>query len=188
MTIEGLNGKTYDVTGAGQGVFNTVGAAAGIASLLGINANSLVGGNGVWGVNNNGNCRHSCSENEYVNRYDANLMQKMAEKDMEISILKASQDTDKKLVDVYTALNIKDNQMRDRIELLEKEMSAKLAAERESRLIAEKDQAVFNQSAVGNFATVNTQIAAMNSVLSSISTSVVPQNKVCQTGCCGCAA
>lgn len=35
MTIKGMDGQSYNVTGQGQGNFNTVGAAAGIASFLG---------------------------------------------------------------------------------------------------------------------------------------------------------
>lgn len=33
MTIKGMDGQSYNVTGQGQGNFNTVGAAAGIASF-----------------------------------------------------------------------------------------------------------------------------------------------------------
>lgn len=43
MTFKSADGKDYHVTGQAQGNFNTVGAAAGIASLLGIDLGSLLG-------------------------------------------------------------------------------------------------------------------------------------------------
>lgn len=43
MQIKGMDGQHYNVTGQGQGNFNTVGAAAGIASLLGIDLGSILG-------------------------------------------------------------------------------------------------------------------------------------------------
>lgn len=38
MTIKGSDGQSYNVTPAGQGTFNSVGAGAGILSFLGLNA------------------------------------------------------------------------------------------------------------------------------------------------------
>jgi len=43
MQIKGSDGQCYHVTGQNQGNFNTVGAAAGIASLLGIDLGSILG-------------------------------------------------------------------------------------------------------------------------------------------------
>ena len=44
MIVKGMNGESHNVTSQGQGNFNTVGAAAGIASLLGIDLGTLLGG------------------------------------------------------------------------------------------------------------------------------------------------
>lgn len=41
MKIKGASGEEYHVTGQGQGNYNTVGASAGIASFLGLNAGSF---------------------------------------------------------------------------------------------------------------------------------------------------
>lgn len=41
MRIKGMSGEEYNVTGQGQGNYNTVGASAGIASFLGLNAGNL---------------------------------------------------------------------------------------------------------------------------------------------------
>lgn len=43
MQVKGFDGQHYNVTGQSQGNFNTVGAAAGIASLLGIDLGSILG-------------------------------------------------------------------------------------------------------------------------------------------------
>lgn len=43
MRIKGMSGEEYNVTGQGQGNYNTVGASAGIASFLGLNAGNLLG-------------------------------------------------------------------------------------------------------------------------------------------------
>lgn len=43
MQVKGMDGQHYSLTGQAQGNFNTVGAAAGIASLLGIDLGSILG-------------------------------------------------------------------------------------------------------------------------------------------------
>lgn len=178
MTITGHDGKQYDVTGSGQGIYNTIGASAGLLSLLGgNNGNGILGG--LFGGRNNG-----CSEDQPVTRYDAAQQIALAAKDAEIANLKADQSTDKKLVEVYTALASQDNRQRDRIEALDKELSAKITSERESRLISEKEQAVFNQTMIGTTSTMASQIKQLNTIVDEITTNVVPANKVCQTGCC----
>ena len=44
MRIKGMSGEEYNVTGQGQGNYNTVRASAGIASFLGLNAGNILGG------------------------------------------------------------------------------------------------------------------------------------------------
>ena len=179
MTIKGNNGETYDVTGSGQGIYNTIGASAGILSLLG-GAN----GNVLGGLFGGGNNYHQCSENTPVTRYEAQQMDVIAAKDAEIARLQADQATDKKLVEVFNAINSKANDNRDRIDILAKELGEKISDERESRLLAEKEQAVFNQSMIGTTSTITAQVQQLNSIVGQITTNVVPSRKVCDTGCC----
>lgn len=181
MTIKGLNGEQYEVTGNGQGNLNSVLGALGTASFLGLNANNMGGGLG-WGTGMGRN--YQCSENQPITRYDAQQMIALASKDSEIALLKADQNTDKKLVEVYSQLAKKDNEFRDRIDTMKDIFTERLAAEREARLLAEKEQAVFNQSVTGATATIKSQIAQMQNILGEITTNVVPQRKVCDTGCC----
>lgn len=183
MTIKGMNGESYNVTGNGQGNLNSVLGALGTASFLGLGANNW--GGGILGGNGNGSGQ--CSENQPVTRYDAQQMIALAAKDSEIALLKADQNTDKKLVEVYAQLNKKDNEFRDRMDAMKEMFTERLAAEREARLMSEKEQAVFNQSVNGATATIKQQILQMQGILGDITTSVVPQRKVCETGCgCGC--
>lgn len=180
MTVKGNNGESYDVTGSGQGLYNTI---AGSIGALG----AISGGNGILGGLFGGNNRTTCSENEPITRYDAQQMINLAAKDAEIANLKADTATDKKMLEVYAQLNKVDNQTRDRIDAMAKELLDKITVERETRLIAEKEQAVFNQSMIGSTSTMSQQIKQLNDIVSGITTSVVPSRKVCDTGC-GCNA
>ena len=105
MTIKGMDGQSYNVTGQGQGNFNTVGAAAGIASFLGINGGNILGRNG-WGWNAEG----VCSDNMPVSRYELNMVEQLNAKDSEIALLKADKYTDQKIVEAYKDLSNKDAQ------------------------------------------------------------------------------
>lgn len=192
-----MNGESHEVTSSSHGNLNSVLGALGTASFLGLGANNLGRGFG-WGCNYGGNYGgegnyagqygyrdYQCSENQPVTRYDAQQMIALAAKDAEIANLRADKETDKKLVEVYAQLAKQDNQFRDRLDVMKEQFTERLTAEREARLIAEKEQAVFNQSATSGFATIKSQIAQMQNILGEITTNVVPQRKVCDTGC-GC--
>lgn len=182
MTITDSKGETHDVVGSGWGTYNTVGASAGLLALLG-GANGGVLGNLFGGNNNRG---YACSDDDPITRYDANMQHQIAAKDSEIALLKADQATDKKLVDVYAALKVSENNLRDRVDILDKELSAKITAEREARLVAEGQQQVFNQQLIGTTSTMANQISQLQTTLGDITTNVVPSNKICSTGCCCC--
>ena len=104
MRIKGSDGHEYNVTGQGQGNFNTVGAAGGVGWI----AEKLFGGN-FFGGNN---CA-PCSENMPVNRYELSMMQALASKDARIGLLESNIYTDQKIADVYERLNIKINANKD---------------------------------------------------------------------------
>lgn len=105
MKIKGSDGHEYNVTGQGQGNFNTVGAAGGVGWI----AEKLFGGN-FFGGNNN--CT-PCSENMLVNRYEMSMQQELAAKDAKIGLLESNIYTDQKIADVYERLNTKINTMKD---------------------------------------------------------------------------
>lgn len=165
MRIKGMSGEEYNVTGQGQGNYNAVGASAGIASFLGLNAGNILGGCG--------NARNGgyvgpveviTSEGKPVSRYEAGMMDKLAAKDSEIALLKSNTYTDQKLADVYDRLLTIINRDKE--------------AQGEINL----NQAVYNGTNTATLGCMKQQIAE----LAALSELVVPQRKVCDTGCCGC--
>lgn len=164
MTIKGMNGENYNVTGQGQGNYNTVGASAGIASFLGLNAGNILGG-GCYNRNMAaGPVEVITSEDKPISRYEAAMMDKLAAKDGEIALLKANTYTDQKLADVY-------DRLLTRINLDKNEQNA-----------INMNQAVYNGTNTATLACMKQRIAD----LAALSELVVPQRKVCDTGCCGC--
>ena len=164
MTIKGMNGENYNVTGQGQGNYNTVGASAGIASFLGLNAGNILGG-GCYNRNMAaGPVEVITSEDKPISRYEAAMMDKLAAKDGAIALLKANTYTDQKLADVY-------DRLLTRINLDKNEQNA-----------INMNQAVYNGTNTATLACMKQQIAD----LAALSELVVPQRKVCDTGCCGC--
>ena len=54
-----------------------------------------------------GGCYNNCSENNYINRYELEMENKLVSKDSEIALLKSNIYTDQKIADVYERLNTK---------------------------------------------------------------------------------
>lgn len=97
-----MNNESYDVASEGKanagltlGIIGT-----GLAALGGGLGNGL---GGLFGGSNNQN---------YVNQKEFDLQKQISAKDMQIAILTAQGDVDKKLVDVYTSINDKVNAVR----------------------------------------------------------------------------
>lgn len=159
MVIKGMNGESHNVTGSGQGNYNTVGASAGIASFLGLNANNLLGGWGL-GRNGNGNC---CNPADVpVTRYEATMMQELSAKDGKIALLESNIYTDSKIADVYERL------------------SNKINANKAEQDAINMQQAVYNGTNTATISCIKSQVAE----LASLSELVIPQRRVCDTGCC----
>ena len=85
---------------ASKGVAGS-GLGLGIAgTALGVLNGGL--GNLFGGMNNS-----SCSENNYINRYELEMENKIVSKDTEIALLKSNIYTDQKIAEVYERLNTK---------------------------------------------------------------------------------
>lgn len=111
MRVKGADGHDYHVTGQGQGNYNTVGASAGIASFLGLNAGNILGG---LGCNRNGWNGNGCGCGDVmVSRYEAGMMQELAAKDGKIALLESNIYTDSKIADVYERLITRINADKD---------------------------------------------------------------------------
>ena len=157
MRIKGHDGHEYDVTGSAQGNYNTVGASAGIASFLGLNAGNLLGGLFNNGCGCNNGCGGGCSDNMLVNRYEMNLNQALAAKDARIGLLESNIYTDQKIADVYERLNTKIN------------------ANKEAQDAINLQQAVYNGTNTAALTCLQGQVAQ----LYSLTKLVVPNTSVC---------
>lgn len=170
MEIKDVNGATHHVTGAGQGVYNTVAGSLGLASFLGL-GNNGGGGLGLFGGG--------------VNQKEIDANKQISALEMQNAILTSEKNTTQQILELYRYEDTKREQDRARLEAMQREYMGLITAEREARILSEKEQAVFNAQTTQGLATTSAQIAAMNKVLNSITTSVIPQSKVCDLGC-GC--
>lgn len=164
MRIKGMNGEEYNVTGQGQGNYNTAGASAGIASFFGLNAANILGGSCARNGGYAGPVEVITSEDKPISRYEAAMMDKLAAKDSEIALLKSNTYTDQKLADVYERLSAMINRNKE--------------AQNEINL----NQAVYNGTNTAALKCMQQQI----NELAALSELVIPQRRVCDTGCCGC--
>lgn len=152
MKIKGHDGHEYDVTGQGQGNYATVAGSAGLASFLGLNAGNLLGGmfgNGC-GCNNNG-------WSTPVSRYEAGMMQELANKDGKIALLESNIYTDQKIADVYERLITRIN------------------ADKEAQGAINLQQAVYNGTNTAALTCLQNQVAQ----LYGLTKLVIPNGSVC---------
>lgn len=175
MEIKDANGATHHVTGAGQGTYNTVAGSLGLASFLGLGNNGGCGGLNLFGGGNS------------VSQREIEATKQISALEMQNAILASEKNTTQQILELYRYEDAKREQDRARLDAMQREYMGLITAEREARILAEKEQAVFNAQATQGLATTGAQIAAMSQVLNSITTSVIPQSKVCETacGCCG---
>lgn len=171
MEIKDANGATHHVTGAGQGVYNTVAGSLGLASFLGL-GNNGGGGLGLFGGGSSSNQR------------EIDATKQISALEMQNAILASEKNTTQQILELYRYEDTKREQDRARFEAMQREYTNLITAEREARLLAEKEQAVFNAQVTQGLSATTTQIAAMQQVLNTITTSVIPSNKVCEVSCC----
>ena len=95
--IKTSEGYDVKVPNMGQVTYNTVAGSAGLASFLGINAQTLLGGGGIWG--NRGGC--GSPADMPVTRYEMAMQQEIAAKDSKIALLEANTYNDQKSLELY---------------------------------------------------------------------------------------
>lgn len=98
-------------------------------------------------------CNHTCSDNQFVNRYELDMENKIVSKDSEIALLKSNIYTDQKIADVYERLNNKISGVE----------------------AAVNTQAVVNATMTGTISCMQGQIAQ----LQGLTKLVVPNTSVC---------
>lgn len=210
MKIKGLNNEEYNVTGQGQGTFNTVGAAAGIASLLGINLNGLLNGvlNGgqpiaAYQQNPNALAALIAAIGGNLQRSDSNelitLLATMlpllisAMKPSEVSVTCSEDKTvTRHELNMVQELAAKDGKIAllesniytdQKIADVYERLNVKIQANKDAQDAVNLQQAVLNGKTTSALECMKNEIAS----LASLSELVVPANRVCNTGCgCGC--
>lgn len=166
MTIKGQNGESYNVTGQGQGALNTVLGAIGTYGALGGGAlGNLLGG----GYNQGRPVEVITSEDKPISRYEAKMMQELAAKDGKISLLESQVYTDQKFTEVIKYLQGEIG-----------EVAGEVRRNKEAQDGINLQQAVYNGTNTAAVSCLQTQIAQ----LQGLSQLVVPQSRVCDTGCC----
>lgn len=207
MQIKGMDGTSYNVTSQGQGNFNTVGAAAGIASLLGIDLGSILGSR--WNPNMSadalisalaatkngsndavissmisaivsllptlvGNSQPSCSENNYVNRYELSLEQQNASKDAELALWKAKDEMKQQMIDLTKYIDGK-------VEGIKSDFSAYKEAQAAEKI----QQAALSATQTATINCMRQQIESLTGNFDRLTKNYVPSYNVCQQGSCG---
>lgn len=103
-------------------------------------------------------------EDRHVTRHELDLIREIMEKDQRIAIADSENYTDKKLVEVYTALNKSDREIRDKIDANYKE-----------QVKINTDQAVYNGV---NSSTLNCMQSRIDELLA-LTARRVPNTSVC---------
>ena len=171
MEIKDATGATHHVTGAGQGVYNTVAGSLGLASFLGL-GNNGGGGLNLFGGGNS------------VTQREIEATKQISALEMQNAILTSEKSTTQQILELYRYEDAKREQDRVRLDAMQREYMGLITAEREARILSEKEQAVFNAQATQGLATTGAQIASMQQVINTITTAVIPSNKVCEVNCC----
>ena len=170
MTIKGQNGESYSVTGQGQGALNTVLGAIGTAGALG--GGGLLGNLFGGGWNNcNRPMEVITSDDRPISRYEAKMMQELSAKDGEIALLKADKYTDQKIVESTAYLQGEIRRVHEEVR-----------ANKDAQTAINMEQAVYNGTNTAALGCIRGQIAQLQAMIEM----VIPQRRVCDTGCCGC--
>lgn len=101
---------------------------------------------------------------DYVTKYEADLIQKLADQERQNAILRAENDTDRKLVDVCAKLETKINRETDALTAKIEKVAADLEAERRSQEAINREQAVYNGVNNAHVNQLRQQIAELTSL------------------------
>lgn len=168
MQFKSADGQSYNVTSQNQGNWNSAGGILGAASFFGVNAGNILGCNRGYGYGcgNDG----GCSDNTMVNRYELNMARENDSLKAENALLRADKYTDQKIVEAYKDLQ---GQI--------KEVAAEMRANKDAQNAINLEQTALNATQTATIKCMGQQVAQLQSMFQL----VVPQNKVCDTCCCG---
>lgn len=145
--VKSESGYDIKVPSQGQVNFNTVGASAGIASFLGLDARNLLSGMG-WGGRG---CGHPAMAEMGVSRFELGMQNELAVKDSKIALLESTIYTNNNMLEVYkyfdgklseiyarlAAQDVRNQGVADAIREVSKDIDYKIALEAERRECAD---------------------------------------------------
>lgn len=199
MRVKGADGHEYDVTGQGQGTFNTAGSIAGILALLGVDLGGLLGGRWNPAMSTDAliatlNGAKNASNTGTIEMVLSMIMMLMAQngghnfgrgncggcsENTPVSRYDLGQSEKMTALESENALlkaNIyADQKLADVYERLSGRISAVEARQNELNMA----QAVYNGTNTAALECMKSQIAA----LQGLTETVVPRRRVCNTGC-----
>lgn len=210
MQIKGMDGQHYNVTGQGQGNFNTVGAAAGIASLLGIDLGSILGNR--WNPNMRADALVAALAATKNGSNDAvissiisaivALIPQMMNNNSQPSCsentyvnryeLDQTRETDSLKAEnaLLKAQVYSDQKLVEQTKYLDgkiEALAAEVRANKDAQNAINLEQAALNATQTSTINCMKQQIAQLNGNFENLTKNYVPSYNVCQQGC-GCGA
>lgn len=125
-------------------------------------------GTGLLSGFNGVNCMNGRNCGDYVNRYELNMVQTIANKDSEIALLKAESDSEEKMIEVYKQAHAEIAELRKDFETSRREQDAWNA-----------NQSVANTHMTAAIATNTNSIRDLEYVVRNITAIRVPNTAVC---------
>jgi hypothetical protein len=149
-----LNNSGSGLFGLGNNSGNNV-VADELASALPFMAGTMV--NGGFGRNNGG----QCFQEQFVNHYELETQNQLAQKDSEIAMLKADQTTDTKLLELYKYVDTQFKEIR------------------QENCDRGQAQAVINAQVSDGLGIATNNIASLSNTINSLTKVVIPNANVC---------
>lgn len=118
-------------------------------------------------------------EKDYFTKSEAQLMYDNTAKNSEIALLKANADTDKKLVDVYTAAADRDSRIRQEINEEFKNVRTELQNMQNNQNAINAAQAVDNATTASALAVMSNNQQNLQNIIGSLTKTVIPNSNVC---------
>ena len=158
------HGMNYASNGKANAALTTgiIGTSGFGLSLL----NALGNGGGILGALGGG-AKPVCSEDHFVNRYEAGQAARIAELETEVKFRDSSIYTDQKLLELYKYFDAENKQMRADF------------------CTAKAEQGVINANLLASVDVLKSQGMETRALLNQITRVAVPQSSICNFGC-GC--
>lgn len=161
MEVKTDTGGSFNAAGMGTTSLGIIG------TVLGGLATVMAGHNGLLGFGGNSNCSANDS-NTYVTKSESEMLQRLAAKDSEISLLKSESNTEQKMIDVYKQAHSEIAALRDIV-----------YANKDAQTAWNSQQMVNNSIMSSSIASNANSIASLQATVGAITKTVVPKDVVC---------